>query len=115
MEKKNLKKKKKTDFHLFSLPGPKVPPLFIIKDMLINTFLTALIAFTINYSLADLFSKKQRYKINPTQELFAAGASNVFASFFPCFASGASLARSCVQFNSGGKTQVSEHCCIKYE
>jgi solute carrier family 26 protein len=88
------------------LPEPKIPPLFLIKDMALESFLTALIAFTINFSLADLFSKKDRYKINTGQELLAAGASNIFGSFFPCFTSGASLARSCVQYNSGGKTQV---------
>ncbi len=97
--KKNLTKK-------LRLPSPSIPPLFIIKDMFMDTFLIAIIAFTINFSMADLFSKKQRYKINPTQELLAAGASNLFASFFSCFASGASLARSSVQFNAGGKTQV---------
>jgi solute carrier family 26 protein len=73
--------------------------------MLANSFFTALVAFTINFSLADLFAKKRRYNINPSQELLASGLSNVFASFFSCFASGASLARSCVQFNSGGQTQ----------
>lgn len=89
------------------LPGPSIPPLFIIKDMLIQTFLTAIIAFAINFSLADLFAKIHRYKINITQELFAYGATNIFSGFFPCFTTGASLARSCVQNNAGGRTQVS--------
>ncbi len=89
------------------LPGPSVPPLWIIKDMLLQCFLTAIIAFAINFSLADLFSKIHRYKINITQELFAYGATNIFSGFFPCFCTGASLARSCVQNNAGGKTQVS--------
>ena len=88
------------------LPGPSIPPLWIIKDMFLQCFLTAIIAFAINFSLADLFSKIHRYKINISQELFAYGATNIFAGFFPCFCTGASLARSCVQNNAGGRTQV---------
>ncbi len=74
--------------------------------MTMECILTALIAFTINYSLADIYAKKHHYKINGTQELLACGASNVFSSFFSCFTGGASLARSSVQDSAGGKTQV---------
>lgn len=88
------------------LPGPSLPPFFIIKDMLVQSLMTAIIAFVINFSLSDFFSKKHRYKINSTQELFAYGATNIFTGFFPCFCSGASLARSCVQDNAGGRTQM---------
>jgi hypothetical protein len=91
---------------LAGLPGPVMPPLFIIKDMITQSILTAIIAFAINFSLADLFSKTHRYKININQELFAYGATNIFSGFFPCFTTGASLARSCVQNNAGGRTQV---------
>ncbi len=88
------------------IPGPELPPLFIIKDMIVQCFITALVAFTINFSLADLFAKTHKYKINSTQEFLAYGLSNIFGSFFLCFANGGSLARSIVQDNSGGKTQV---------
>ena len=62
--------------------------------------------FLRTYSLADIYAKKHKYKINPTQELLACGISNVFSSFFSCFPGGASLARSSVQDSAGGKTQV---------
>ena len=88
------------------IPGPTLPPLFIIKDMVLNCFLTAIVAYAINFSLADIFAKQHKYKINPSQEFFANGISNIFASFFPCFCSGSSFARSCVQNDAGGKTQV---------
>lgn len=74
--------------------------------MILQSFLIAIVSFAINFSLCDLFSKKHRYKINTTQELFAYGASNLFSSFFPCFPNGGSMARSCVQNNAGGKTQL---------
>lgn len=92
---------------LFRIPGPEIPPLFLIKDMIVQCLIISIIAFAINYSLCDLFSKTHRYKINPTQELFAYGASNIFSSFFLCFVSAGSLGRSLVQNNAGGKTQVS--------
>lgn len=74
--------------------------------MFLKSFITAIVAFAINFSLVDLFSKTHKYKIDATQEFLAYGASNIFSSFFSCFASGGSLARSVVQNNSGGKTQV---------
>jgi len=74
--------------------------------MFVNTFLMAIISFSSNYSLADMFSKEKKYKINATQELIAYGIGNLFSSFFSCFTSGASLARSIVQYNAGGKSQV---------
>jgi len=88
------------------LPAPEVPPLFLINDLLVDCIVTAIIAFTINYSLSDIYAKKHKYKINPTQELLALGASNIFSSFFSCFTGGASLARSSVQDGAGGKTQL---------
>ena len=90
------------------LPSPIVPPLYIIKDMILDTIIIVIIAFTINYSAADIFAKKFRYKINTTQELIAAGLSNLFASFFQCFTGCASLSRTYVQVYSGGKTQVAK-------
>lgn len=81
--------------------------MFLIKDMIVQCLIISIIAFAINYSLCDLFSKTHRYKINPTQELFAYGASNIFSSFFLCFVSAGSLGRSLVQNNAGGKSQVS--------
>lgn len=89
------------------MPIPEIPPLFLIKDMLLSCILIAIITFVNNYSMVDLFSKKHKYKTNSTQEFFAYGSANVFGSFFQCYVSGASLPRSCVQDNCGGKTQVS--------
>lgn len=38
--------------------------------------------------------------------MFALGLSNVVSSFFGCFSTSASLTRTIVQEESGGKTQV---------
>lgn len=88
------------------LPRPVIPPLFLIKEMIADTIVIVVIAFTITYSAADIFAKKFEYKINSTQELIAAGLSNVVASFFRCFTGCASLSRTYIQVSTGGKTQV---------
>ncbi|RNA37156.1 solute carrier family 26 member 6-like, partial [Brachionus plicatilis] len=87
-------------------PKPRIPPLFLFKDMMVDCFLIAIISFVSNFSLCDVFSKTHRYKINTNQELLAYGTSNVFGSFFSCFVSAGSLSRSLVQNNVGGKTQL---------
>ncbi|RNA14710.1 solute carrier family 26 member 6-like [Brachionus plicatilis] len=63
------------------IPPPQIPPLFIVKDMIIEAFLIAIVSFAINFSLCDLFSKMHRYKINTTQELFAYGAIALVLGF----------------------------------
>lgn len=88
------------------LPIPEVPPLFIIKDMIIDCIILSIITYTTNFSLCDVYAKKHKYKINAGQELFAAGVSNIFGSFFNCFTGGASFATSSIQDSAGGKTQV---------
>jgi solute carrier family 26 protein len=87
-------------------PLPKTPSLWIYNDVLLSSIIIASISFAINFSLADGFSKRHKYKIYPSQELFAYGVCNLFASFFPSFPSGASLPRSTLQDNAGAKTQV---------
>lgn len=83
-----------------------MPPLWIIREIAVDTITIAIISFAINFSICDVFSKKHKYKINPTQELFAYGASNVFGSFFTGFTSGGSLSRSVVLDSVGAKTQL---------
>ena len=90
-----------------------MPAIHIFPDLFGHAILIACVSLCINFSLCDLFSKKDKYKINCNQELLAYGNSNLFSSFFPCFSSGGSLARSCVQYNAGGRTQlVSVVSCI---
>ena len=43
------------------------------------------------------------------QELLAYGTANIVSSFFSCFVSAASLARSVIQDKVGGKTQVRDY------
>jgi MFS superfamily sulfate permease-like transporter len=97
--------------YICSLPSPSLPPFLIIKDMISNCIVIAIVSFTINFSVADVYAKKFKYSIDSTQELLATGISNVFASFFGCFTGCASLSRTAVQVTSGGKTQVASGLC----
>jgi len=74
----------------------------MIKDAL----LIATISISITISLASLFSRKQNYAIDSTQELYSLGAANVFSSLFGCFPCCASLSRSSLLESIGSKTPV---------
>lgn len=88
------------------IPTPVPPQPWLITDMITDCIILAIIIYTTSFSLCDVYAKKHNYKINPGQELFAAGVSNIFGSFFNCFTGGASFATSGVQDSAGGKTQV---------
>lgn len=88
------------------LPEPTPPRMDLIPLVAGDSFAIAVVAFAISLSMAKLFAKKHKYVIRPNQELFALGCANVFSSFFSCYPSSASLARSLVQERTGGKTQM---------
>jgi solute carrier family 26, other len=88
------------------MPSPNLPDFSLFPDVVSSAITISIIAFSINISLAKVFSQKHGYKIESTQELYAYGLSNIFSSFFSCFPSAASLSRSSVLENSGGKTAI---------
>lgn len=87
------------------LPEPVVPIFALIPDILVDCFVIAVVGISMSLSLAAIFSKKAGYDVDQNQELIAYGASNVFASFFQCVPSCASLSRSYVLSALGGKSQ----------
>lgn len=74
----------------------------MIKDAVI----IAIVAFASSISVADLYARKHKYKIDSNKEIFALGMSNLVGSFFKSFVSCGALARSAVFESSGGRTQV---------
>jgi MFS superfamily sulfate permease-like transporter len=65
-----------------------------------------LVTFAITVTLGMVFASKHNYSVAPNQEFKALGVGNIIGAWFQCFPSGASLARSAVQDDSGGRTQV---------
>eukprot|EP00731_Ephydatia_muelleri_P024320 Em0016g591a len=71
-----------------------------------NAVLIAIVSFVIGVSVADVFAKKYKYTINPSQELIAYGVSNVIGSLFSSYCAAGSISRSGFQASVGGKTQL---------
>ncbi|XP_054163080.1 prestin-like isoform X2 [Oppia nitens] len=88
------------------LPEPRIPRLDILSSLIIDSLVIAIVAFAVSLSLAKIFAKKHKYRIDANQELIALGSANIFASLFACYPSSASLSRSSVQEKTGGRTQV---------
>ncbi|XP_059491317.1 prestin-like isoform X2 [Neocloeon triangulifer] len=88
------------------LPPPSLPAFWLLPQVVVQSLPVAIVAFTITISMAKILSKKGHYKIEANQEFLAYGCSNVFSSFFSCIPVAGSMSRSLVQFNVGGKTQI---------
>jgi len=88
------------------LPLPTVPDMSRVGSTVPDAIGAAIVAFAISVSMAKLFGKKNAYEVDSNQELVAYGICNVVSSFFGCFISSASLSRSLVQENVGGRTQL---------
>ncbi|KAJ9578107.1 hypothetical protein L9F63_025033, partial [Diploptera punctata] len=89
-----------------SLPMPEPPPFALIPNLLVDGLVIAIVAFSVNMSMASIFARKLNYSIDANQELIASGASNVLGSFFSCLPFAASLSRSLIQQTVGGKSQL---------
>ncbi|XP_021949610.1 prestin isoform X2 [Folsomia candida] len=87
-------------------PPPALPPLELVKDVLMDSFIMAIVAFTISISMGKIFAAKHEYDVDSNQELLANGASNVFGSFFSCAPISCSLSRSVIQEQVGGRSQL---------
>lgn len=87
-------------------PEIQVPRTDLIGQVFVDSIPIAMVSYTVAISMAIIFAQKMNYEVNPNQELLAVGAGNVFGSFFSCMPISASLSRSIIQANVGGKTQV---------
>lgn len=87
-------------------PDVRVPLFEIVPDILYDCFFIALVSYTITMSMALMFATKKHYEVRSNQELFAMGVSDIVGSFFSCMPISASLSRSVIQFEVGGKTQI---------
>ena len=88
------------------IPTPTLPPFFLIPDILLDSFVVALVVYALSLSMAKMFSRKCNYPIDNNQELLALGTANIAASFISCIPVSASPSRSLLQYTTGGKTQI---------
>lgn len=80
--------------------------LSLVTKVVVPALTIAIVSFTVTVSLGRIFARNHGYEVVPNQELLALGMSNFFGSFLDCFPSGASVPRSSIQDNAGGKTQL---------
>ncbi|XP_070193261.1 prestin-like isoform X3 [Littorina saxatilis] len=88
------------------IPPPSPQQFLYLKDVISDSIALGIVAFAISVSMAKILAQKHDYEIDSNQELVAYGVVNVTCSFFSSFVAAASLSRSLVQDNTGGKTQV---------
>lgn len=93
------------------LPEPTPPPFELLPAVAIDSFVISIVAYTVSFSMAKIFAKRQKYNVDATQELYALGLSNVCGSFFGCAPVAASLSRSLIQEAVGGVTQITSFVC----
>ncbi|CAG2163251.1 unnamed protein product [Oppiella nova] len=56
------------------LPAPKLPRLDLLSSIIMDSLVIAIVAFAVSLSLAKIFAKKHKYKIDANQELIALGS-----------------------------------------
>ncbi|XP_064607469.1 prestin-like [Liolophura sinensis] len=88
------------------VPLPQAPKFEYLTEVITDSFAIAIVGFAVSVSMAKIICKNHDYEIDSNQELIAYGMGNLFGSFFNCFTSSASLSRSLIQDNVGGKTQI---------
>lgn len=88
------------------LPPIKPPRMDLMPFIVQDSFTIALVSFAMNLSLVQLYARHHKYKIEPNQELFALGTTNIISSFFSCHPCASSISRSAVQTNLGCKSPI---------
>jgi len=88
------------------VPAPTLPTLSLLSEVLPDSFVIAVVAFTVGQGLGNLFGAKHGYKVLPNQELVAQGMSNLVGSCMSSLPMAGSLSRSLVQESSGCRSQV---------
>ena len=92
------------------IPQPALPSVMLsdITALAPAAVAIAFLAFSDGILLAQTFADKNRYEIDPNQELVALGSSNMVAGLLQGFPVSASQSRSSIVDASGGKTQVAQ-------
>lgn len=85
---------------------PKVPPLNNAANLLLDSFVIAILIFANTIAMAKICAKKHNYEINDSQELLAYGLCNFVSAFFFCFPSSIAPPRSMIASSMGVKTTL---------
>jgi len=90
------------------LPSPQLPvfDLEIISALLPTAIAISLISFMESISVAKAFARRNRYDVNPNQELIGLGLANIAGSFFKAYPVTGGFSRTAVNGQAGAKTPL---------
>ncbi|RWS08745.1 solute carrier family 26 member 6-like protein [Dinothrombium tinctorium] len=88
------------------LPSPVTPRAEVLMTTWSRSIPLAIVGYTITLTVGKLYGAKHGYDVSANQELVALGTTNIVSSCFGCLPSAASLPRSAVQEQAGGRTQL---------
>jgi SulP family sulfate permease len=71
----------------------------------------ALVSYVESYSIGTTLATRERTRVNSHQELIALGAANIGAAFTGAYPVAGSFSRSSVNYQAGGRSQVSALIC----
>jgi SulP family sulfate permease len=90
-------------FPPFALPSITIE---LIQMLLPMALTISLLGFMESLSIGKAIARKEKYKINPNKEMRALGFSNIIGSCFTSLPVNGSFSRTAVNYQSGGRTQV---------
>lgn len=88
------------------LPDFRAPNFASFGDVVMPIIPILIIGFASHTATAEILAAKHGDVVRANQELLALGAANFMGSLFTCVPAYASISRSCVQEDSGGKSQL---------
>ncbi|GAB1598408.1 prestin-like [Argonauta hians] len=88
------------------IPTPKVPPVEFLQNILLESFVIAILIFANTIAMAKICAKKHNYEIDDSQELIAYGLCNFVGAFFFCFPSSIAPPRSMIASSMGVRTTL---------
>ncbi|KAK0425638.1 hypothetical protein QR680_009299 [Steinernema hermaphroditum] len=88
-------------------PLPQMPRFGLLPALFPHALGIAVVIVAVHISLAKMFAKKMKYKVDPGQELYALGFTSTIAGFFPVFPASTSLGRTMVNVEAGTRTLLS--------
>lgn len=96
------------------LPALTLPPFNwdLWVDLMPTSAMIAIVAYVESFSIGTTLATRQRTQINSHQELIALGAANIGAAFTGAYPVAGSFSRSSVNYQAGGRTQISSLVCM---
>ena len=92
-----------------------VTTLGVIKNLSPGLVIIPLVGFLANFAIAKAFARKNKYKIDPSQELIALGIANLMSSFVSSYPVAGSFSRTAVNEQSGVATPAGGACTKKFQ